>query len=95
MLAKSVSQDIVDTWCRMADVFIHVNPQLRSDIQSRYFLFAYDLQRLQHQMSQKITNIRPSMQESSDKYKLTLLSIAQLDFEECVMFQNQENKTKK
>lgn len=95
MLAKSVSQNIVDTWCRMADVFIHVNPQLRSDIQSRYFLFAYDLQRLQHQMSQKITNIRPSMQESSDKYKLTLLSIAQLDFEECVMFQNQENKTKK
>ena len=34
------------------------------------------------------------METIDDKYKLTLLAIKPVKFEECVMFQNQENKTK-
>jgi hypothetical protein len=42
-----------------------------------------------------LRQIYPSMETTEDKYKLTLLAITPLKFDECVMFQNQENKTKK
>lgn len=89
-LAIPITDSVISEWCRKANVFLHINSAERGIVPTRHYVFAYNMTELQSKLSSKLGKIYPSMEVSSDKYKLTLLSITPLKFEECVMFQNAE-----
>ena len=94
-LAIEITDGVISDWCRRANVFLHINSAERGVVPTRHYVFAYNMKNVQGKLGARLRQIYPSMETTEDKYKLTLLAITPLKFEECVMFQNQENKTKK
>lgn len=94
-LAIEITDGVISDWCRRANVFLHINSAERGVVPTRHYVFAYNMKNVQGKLRARLRQIYPSMETTEDKYKLTLLAITPLKFDECVMFQNQENKTKK
>lgn len=86
-LSKPTDMKMIDDWQRQANVFVHVRSNERPMLIPNNIVFAHDYSTYSNKLYGKLSKIQPSFEEYDDKYKMTMLSIIALSFEECVVFQ--------
>jgi C1A family cysteine protease len=86
-LALPITNETFAEWMRKANTFLQINSTTSGVLPTRHYIFAYKMNEVQNQLSNKVNRIYPTMVTSQDKYKMTLLSVTPLNFEECVLFQ--------
>ena len=93
-LAKKVTPAELNALNYQANVFAHLNLQSRGDVAFSRVIFAPDLDSYRIPLAQKTSSAcnMPDYRASEDKYRLTLLAVASLFYDECVLLRgNKEN----
>ena len=93
-MAKKVTPTELNALNYQANVFVHLNLQNRGDVAFSRVLFAPDLDSYRIELIQKTSAVcsMPDYLPSEDKYRMTLLAVASLFYDECVLLRgNKEN----
>ena len=94
-IVSEIDAETLNSWNRQAGIFLYVKSNERAVIPTDNLCFASNLKATRNNLSKKLNNLDVSSYgESDDRYKITLVRVATLDFEECVAFQT-TNKRKK
>lgn len=95
-LAKDVNADLINSWQSQAKIFLQVKSNDRPVISPNNIVFAPNLKTVYIDLSKKLEKLYASLVDTEDNYKMTLVSVVTLKFEECVAFQGAtESKSKK
>jgi len=95
-LLQDVSDMMLGDWKQQAKIFLQINSHERPDITLNNVVLASNIQEIGQRLLVRLARLNlHNLVETDELYKMTLISTITLKFEECVMFQNQENKTKK
>ena len=97
-IVDAIDAEILNSWNRQAGIFLHVKSNERAVINTDNLCFASNLRATKNNLTSKLNNLDiSSYGECDDRYKITLVRVATLAFEECVAFQagKTANKGKK
>lgn len=83
-----VDVEMLSKWNRLAGVFLHVKSNERAVIATDNLVFAPNLNATRRLLQNKMNNLQISSYiGTEDKYKMTLVRVATMKFNECVAFQ--------
>lgn len=95
-IVKDVDGALINNWHTQANIFLHVKSNDRPIITPNNIVLAPNLNIVHKLLSKKLEKMYALFVESDDNYKMTLVSVITLKFEECVALHDAEkNKLKK
>ena len=87
-IVNEIDGEMLNSWNRQAGIFLHVKSNERAIINTDNLCFASRLNATRINLSRKLNNLDISSYGNyDDRYKITLVRVATLAFEECVAFQ--------
>lgn len=84
-MMKEVDVQLLTDWNRQAGIFLHVRSNERALITTDNNIFASSLNVTRHNLLRRLQSMDiSSIEETNDRYRITLLRVATLSFDECV-----------
>lgn len=87
-ILKDINESVISDWERQAGLFIHIQSPERAVVTTDNQVYAYNLNAHRSKILNKLSTLHASSyQEVDDPFRVTLVRVAPLSFNECVVFQ--------
>ena len=94
-ILKDINEDVIADWERQAGLFVHIQSPERAVITTDNQVYAYNLNANRSKVINKLATLHASSyQDVDDPFRVTLVRVAPLSFNECVVFQGTANNKK-
>lgn len=92
-VATDIDSELLTDWERMAGIMVHVQSNERGVITTDNLVFAPNLGATENDLRRKLANLHvSSYEQTDDNFKISLVRVATLSFDECVAFQPKKQK---
>lgn len=93
-IALDIDSEFVKDFMYQSKIFMQIQSTNRPIIETSDIIFAPDMDKWHIKLANKISGIYPDYIPCEDKYRMTLLRMVPLSFDECVLFKSKSTKSK-